>query len=354
MLYLFLAKGNTKMFKMKFFNKKVQEKKLFPVSEYPPYQDSLRLAHQIAEIYAGFASSRDIEHKVDDGLSKLFDNNFRSVIKKMVYTAILSGESHFYIVVPDSKDPNKPLKQGFPCLCYNFGEVIDNNSYSLKNIHNSRVISMKSSFLNFESLKKSSNIMNTLLNETVGFLKVNNFTFLKSATLPSVKDMTAYDLAEVKKNIETVLDSNHKMMILGREDDIANVTRSVSPLKDAFEIIVSDITLHSGIPKEILYPISPSGEGSIGNYDIFYLNIEQICKLMITPFINTVLLKFGLRSNWCYKPVKPISQKEQAEIDEKHAKTLATYVELLIKAKEMENDALSLKIQNEMNEYLQI
>lgn len=196
--------------------------------------------------------------------------------------------------------------------------------------------------------------MNTLLNETVGFLRVNNFTFLKSATLPSVKDMTAYDLAEVKKNIEGVLDSNHKMMILGREDDIANVTRSVSPLKDAFEIIVSDITLHSGIPKEILYPISPSGEGSVGNYDIFYLNIEQICKLMVTPFINAVLSKFGLSSNWCYKPVKPISQKEQAEIDEKHAKTLATYVELLSKAKEMGNDSLYLKIQDEMNQYLQI
>ncbi|MCD2421030.1 DUF1073 domain-containing protein, partial [Borreliella burgdorferi] len=221
----------------------------------------------------------------DDGLSKLFDNNFRAVIKKMVYTAILSGESHFYIVVPDSDDPHKPLKKGFPCLCYNFGEVVDGGSYFLKNIHESRIITMKSSFLNFESLKKSSNIMNTLLNETVGFLRVNNFTFLKSATLPSVKDMTAYDLAEVKKNIEGVLDSNHKMMILGREDDIANVTRSVSPLRDAFEIIVSDITLHSGIPKEILYPISPSGEGSVGNYDIFYLNIEQICKLMVTPFI---------------------------------------------------------------------
>ncbi|MCD2418612.1 DUF1073 domain-containing protein, partial [Borreliella burgdorferi] len=207
------------------------------------------------------------------------------MIKKMVYTAILSGESHFYIVVPDSDDPHKPLKKGFPCLCYNFGEVVDGGSYFLKNIHESRIITMKSSFLNFESLKKSSNIMNTLLNETVGFLRVNNFTFLKSATLPSVKDMTAYDLAEVKKNIEGVLDSNHKMMILGREDDIANVTRSVSPLRDAFEIIVSDITLHSGIPKEILYPISPSGEGSVGNYDIFYLNIEQICKLMVTPFI---------------------------------------------------------------------
>lgn len=31
----------------------------------------------------------------------------------MVYTAILSGESHFYIVVPDSDDPHKPLKKGF-------------------------------------------------------------------------------------------------------------------------------------------------------------------------------------------------------------------------------------------------
>ncbi|WP_031530988.1 anti-CBASS protein Acb1 family protein [Borreliella garinii] len=341
------------MFGMKFF-KKNKETKLFPVSEYTPHQDQLRLAHQVAEIYAGFASSRDIEHKVGDGLSILFDNNFRAVIKKMVYAAILSGESHFYIVVPDSDDPQKPLKKGFPCRCYNFGEVLDEGSYFLKNIHESRIISMKSSFLNFESLKKSSNIMNTLLNETVGFLRVNNFTFLKSATLPSVKDMTAYDLAEVKKNIEGVLDSNHKMMILGREDDIANVTRSVSPLKDAFEIIVSDITLHSGIPKEILYPISPSGEGSVGNYDIFYLNIEQICKLMVTPFINAVLFKFGLESNWCYKPVKPISQKEQAEIDEKHAKTLASYVELLSKAKEMENDDLYLKIQNEMNQYLQI
>lgn len=77
--------------------------------------------------------------------------------------------------------------------------------------------------------------MNTLLNETVSFLRVNNFTFLKSATLPSVKDMTAYDLAEVKKNIEGIFDSNHKMMILGREDDIANVTSSLSPLRDAFE-----------------------------------------------------------------------------------------------------------------------
>ncbi|WP_420025366.1 hypothetical protein QIA36_05315 (plasmid) [Borreliella yangtzensis] len=75
---------------------------------------------------------------------------------------------------------------------------------------------------------------------------------------------------------------------------------------------------------------------------------------MVTPFINTVLFKFRLQSNWCYKPVKPISQKEQAEIDEKHAKTLATYVELLSKAKEMENDDLYLKIQNEMNEYLKV
>ncbi len=47
--------------------------------------------------------------------------------------------------------------------------------------------------------------MNTLLNETVGFLRVNNFTFLKSATLPSVKDMTAYDLAEVKKTLRGFL-----------------------------------------------------------------------------------------------------------------------------------------------------
>lgn len=341
------------MFRMSFFKKPI-EKKLFPVSEYIPHQDSLRLAHQIAEIYAGFASSRDIEHKIGDGLSKLFDNNFRDIIKKMVYKAILSGESHFYIVVPDSDDPKKPLKKEFPCLCYNFGEVVESNSFFLKNIHESRVISMKSTFMNFEALKKSSNIMETLLNETVGFLKVNNFTFLKSATLPSVKDMTAYDLAEVKKNIDGVLDSNHKMMILGREDDIANVTRSVSPLRDAFEIIVSDITLHSGIPKEILYPVSPSGEGSVGNYDIFYLNIEQICKLMVTPFINSVLFKFGLESNWCYKPVKPISQKEQAEIDEKHVKTLATYVDLLEKAKDMGNDDLYLKIQSDMNEYLQI
>ncbi|WP_234925477.1 DUF1073 domain-containing protein [Borreliella valaisiana] len=142
--------------------------------------------------------------------------------------------------------------------------------------------------------------MNTLLNKTVGFLRINNFTFLKSATLPSVKNMTAYNLAEVKKNIEGVLDRNHKMMILRREDYIANVTRSVSPLRDAFEIIVSDITLHSRIPKEILYPVSPSREGSIGNHDIFYLNIEQICKLTVTPFINAVLSKFGLSSNWCY------------------------------------------------------
>ncbi|WP_029358390.1 hypothetical protein [Borreliella garinii] len=37
---------------------------------HPPHQESLRLAHQIAEIYAGFASSRDIEHKVGDGLSQ--------------------------------------------------------------------------------------------------------------------------------------------------------------------------------------------------------------------------------------------------------------------------------------------
>lgn len=341
------------MFRLNFLKRPI-EKKLFPVSEYIPHQDSLRLAHQIAEIYAGFASSRDIEHKIGDGLSKLFDNNFRAIIKKMVYKAILSGESHFYIVVPDSDDPKKPLKKGFPCLCYNFGEVVESNSFFLKNIHESRVISMKSTFMNFEALKKSSNIIETLLNETVGFLKVNNFTFLKSATLPSVKDMTAYDLAEVKKNIDGVLDSNHKMMILGREDDIANVTRSVSPLRDAFEIIVSDITLHSGIPKEILYPVSPSGEGSVGNYDIFYLNIEQICKLMVTPFINSVLFKFGLESNWCYKPVKPISQKEQAEIDEKHVKTLATYVDLLEKAKDMGNDDLYLKIQSDMNEYLQI
>lgn len=89
-------------------------------------------------------NSRDIENKVDDGLSKLFDNNFRAVIKKMVYTAILSGESHFYIVVPDSDDPSKPpLKKGFPCLCYNFGEVIDDRSYFPKNINESRIISMK-------------------------------------------------------------------------------------------------------------------------------------------------------------------------------------------------------------------
>ncbi len=75
---------------------------------------------------------------------------------------------------------------------------------------------------------------------------------------------------------------------------------------------------------------------------------------MVPPFINAALSKFGLSSNWCYKPVKPISQKEQAKIDEKHAKTLATYVELLSKAKEMGNDSLYLKIQDEMNQYLQI
>ncbi|UPA19113.1 DUF1073 domain-containing protein (plasmid) [Borrelia puertoricensis] len=316
--------------------------------------DPLRLAHQVAEIYAGFAASRDIEHKRGDGLSKLFDNNFRGVIKKMVYTAILSGESAFYIVVPDSEDPSVPLRQGFPCLCFNFGEVCSRDDSSFENIHPTRVVKMKSSFLNFQALEKSSRIMDTLLHETVGFLKVNNFTFLKSATLPSVKDMTAYDLAELKKNIEGVLDSNHKMMILGREDDIANITRSVSPIRDAFDIIVSDITLHSGIPREVLYPISPSGEGSVGNYDIFYLNIEQICRLMVAPFINTVLEKFGLKSNWQFKAVKPISQKEQAEVDEKHARTLALYTELLGKASEMGDLDLRLKIQSELEEFLKV
>ncbi|WP_267502828.1 hypothetical protein [Borreliella garinii] len=77
----------------------------------------------------------------------------------MVYTAILSGESHFYIVVPDSNDPQKPLKKGFPCRCYNFGEVLDEGSYFLKNIHESRIISMKSSFLNFESLNLKTSIL---------------------------------------------------------------------------------------------------------------------------------------------------------------------------------------------------
>ncbi|WP_210365494.1 hypothetical protein [Borreliella valaisiana] len=75
---------------------------------------------------------------------------------------------------------------------------------------------------------------------------------------------------------------------------------------------------------------------------------------MVTPFINAVYVRTYVRTYVCYKPVKPISQKEQAEIDEKHAKTLATYVELLSKAKEMGNDGLYLKIQYEMNEYLQI
>ncbi|WP_420025369.1 hypothetical protein QIA36_05330 (plasmid) [Borreliella yangtzensis] len=100
------------MFGIKFF-KKPKKITLFPASEYTSHKDQLRLAHQVAEIYAGFASSRDIEHKIGDGLSKLFDNNFRAVIKKMVYIAILSGESNFYIVVPDSDDPKKPLKKGF-------------------------------------------------------------------------------------------------------------------------------------------------------------------------------------------------------------------------------------------------
>ncbi|WP_418904982.1 hypothetical protein [Borreliella lusitaniae] len=68
----------------------------------------------------------------------------------MVYTAILSGESNFYIVIPDSDGPQKPLKKGFPCLCYNFGEVIDENSYFIKNVHESRIVSMKSYFLNFD------------------------------------------------------------------------------------------------------------------------------------------------------------------------------------------------------------
>ncbi|WP_247067842.1 DUF1073 domain-containing protein (plasmid) [Borrelia puertoricensis] len=344
------------MFKFKFFRRRnnlSSRGPLMPASD-TSTGDPLRLAHQVAEIYAGFAASRDIEHKRGDGLSKLFDNNFRGVIKKMVYTAILSGESAFYIVVPDSEDPSVPLRQGFPCLCFNFGEVCSRDDSSFENIHPTRVVKMKSSFLNFQALEKSSRIMDTLLHETVGFLKVNNFTFLKSATLPSVKDMTAYDLAELKKNIEGVLDSNHKMMILGREDDIANITRSVSPIRDAFDIIVSDITLHSGIPREVLYPISPSGEGSVGNYDIFYLNIEQICRLMVAPFINTVLEKFGLKSNWQFKAVKPISQKEQAEVDEKHARTLALYTELLGKASEMGDLDLRLKIQSELEEFLKV
>ncbi|AHH13421.1 Hypothetical protein BHO_0121000 (plasmid) [Borrelia hermsii YBT] len=334
-------------------NKGCTRSSLMPVSD-ALIGDPLRLAHQVAEIYAGFAASRDIEHKKGDGLDKLFDNNFRGVIKKMVYTAILSGESAFYIVVPDSEDPRTPLRRGFPCLCFNFGEVCNGYDYSFENIHPTRVVKMKSSFLNFQALEKSSRIMDTLLDETVGFLKVNNFTFLKSATLPSVKDMTAYDLAELKKNMEGVLDSNHKMMILGREDDIANITRSVSPIRDAFDIIVSDITLHSGIPKEVLYPISPSGEGSVGNYDIFYLNIEQICRLMVAPFINTVLEKFGLQSNWQFKAVKPISQKEQAEVDEKHARSLVLYTELLAKAREMGDLDLAEKIQSEFEEFLKV
>ncbi|ATQ15461.1 DUF1073 domain-containing protein (plasmid) [Borrelia miyamotoi] len=347
-----------KFFKFKFFktnNESVQLRRApFAPASDTLTGDPLRLVHQVAEIYAGFAASRDIEHKKGDGLDRLFDNNFRGIIKKMVYTAILAGESAFYIVVPDSEDPSTPLKNGFPSLCYTFGEVCSGDGYSFENIHPTRIVKMQSSFLNFKALEKSSSIMNTLLNETVGFLKVNNFTFLKSATLPSVKDMTAYDLAELKKNIEGVLDSNHKMMILGREDDIANITRSVSPIRDAFDIIVSDITLYSGIPKEVLYPISPSGEGSIGNYDIFYLNIEQICRLMVAPFINRVLEKFSLKSNWQFKAVKPISQKEQAEVDEKHARTLSLYSELLEKAKEMGDMNLLNKIKSELEDFLKV
>ncbi|WP_235048174.1 DUF1073 domain-containing protein [Borrelia persica] len=190
---------------------------------------------------------------------------------------------------------------------FHIGEVCDANDYSFDNIHPIRIVKMKSSFLNFRALEKSSMIMNSLLNKTVEFLEVNNFTFKNSVILSSVKDMKAYDLAELKKNIDGVLDSNHKMMILGRKDEIANITRSVSPIRDAFDIIVSDITLYFGIPKEVLYPTFPSGEGSVGNYDIFYLNIEQICRLMVEPFINEVLHKFGLESNWQFKAVKPIS-----------------------------------------------
>ncbi|AHH07159.1 Hypothetical protein BCD_1093 (plasmid) [Borrelia crocidurae DOU] len=343
----------------KFFKKTLDKSSasnsiFYPTSSSCLNRDSSRLSHQVAEIYAGFAASRDIEHKKGDGLDVLFDNNFRSVIKKMVYTSIISGESAFYIVVPDSEDPRTPLKDGFESRCFNFGEVCDADDFSVDHIHPTRVIKMKSSFLNFSALEKSSRMMNSLLDETVGFLKVNNFTFLKSATLPSVKDMTAHDLSELKKNVEGVLDSNHKMMILGKEDDIANITRSVSPIRDAFEIIVSDVTLYSGIPKEVLYPTSPSGEGSVGNYDIFYLNIEQICKLMMAPFINAVLKKFRLKSNWQFKAVKPISQKEQADIEEKHARTLSLYTDLLEKANEMGNLDLVNKIQFELNEFLQV
>ncbi|UGQ16715.1 anti-CBASS protein Acb1 family protein [Borrelia sp. RT5S] len=343
------------MLKFSFLNKRRKDTRgpaLLPVSEAASPCDASRLFEQIAEIYAGFASSRDIYHDKGDGLDILFNKNFRMIIKRMVYSAILTGESSFHIVIADSEDATTPLRREFPVLTHNFGEVWSTSEAKHDNIHPTRIVKMSSSFLNFTALRKSSSIMNTLLIETVGFLKVNNFTFLKSATLPSVKDMTAADLAEVKRNVDGVLDDNHKMMILGREDDISNITRSVSPLRDAFEIIVSDVTLHSGIPKEILYPVSPSGEGSVGNYDIFYLNIEQISRLMVAPFINTVLAKFQLKSNWSFKAVKPVSQKEQADIDEKHARTLATYLELMQKAAELGRDDLKEQVEAQFRAYL--
>ncbi|WKC58527.1 phage portal protein [Borrelia sp. P9F1] len=343
------------MFKFSFLNRSKEDKRksvLYPASEAVDACDASRLYEQIAEIYAGFASSRDIYHDKGDGLDILFNKNFRMIIKRMVYSAILTGESSFHIVIPDSDDAATPLRQDFSVLTHNFGEVWSAADCRHRDIHPTRVVTVSSSFLNFTALRKSSSIMNTLLVETLGFLRVNNFTFLKSATLPSVKDMTAHDLAEVKRNVDGVLDDNHKMMILGREDDISNITRSVSPLRDAFEIIVSNITLHSGIPKEILYPVSPSGEGRVGNYDIFYLNIEQISRLMVASFINTVLARFQLKSNWSFKAVKPVSQKEQADIDEKHARTLGTYVELIQKATELARQDLREQVEEQFRAYL--
>ncbi|QMU99658.1 DUF1073 domain-containing protein (plasmid) [Borrelia sp. A-FGy1] len=345
------------MFRLKFLEKKKKSNarfSMFPLSSATEESaDSLRLFEQVAEIYAGFAASRDIYNNKGDGLDVLFNKNFRAVIKHMVYKAILSGESFFHIIIADSDDASKPLRDDFSVLTQEFGQVWCAFDSKREDIHPTRVVKMSSSFLNFDSLKKSSKIMSELLAETVCFLRVNNFTFLKSATLPSVKDMTAHDLAEIKRNVDGALDAaSHKMMILGREDDVSNVVRSVSPLRDAFEIIVSDITLHSGIPKEILYPVSPAGDASISNYDIFYLNIDQISRLMVAPFINAVLEKCHLKSNWSFKAIKPVSQKEQADIDEKHARTLGAYLDLLEKAKSLGNSNLFSEIEKQFAAYI--
>lgn len=316
-------------------------------------KDDLRLFHQAAEIYSSFSASRGFHFNSGDGLDRLLSKGLAGILKKMIFLAILNEKSYFHLVTGDTADASLAFNSNFGFETFAFGEVWVERS-SFRNVHETRVVKMKSSFLNFHALEKSSCLQNQVVNETANFLKVNNFTFLKSASLPSVSDITALDQEEIRKNLKGAFKDNNHVMILGQKDELVNITRQASPIKDAMDVILADATLFSGIPKDIMFPNSAAGaDAGATNYDLFFLNIENICQLMIRPFVNDILGRLKLESDWDFKPIKPKTEKEVAEIEERQIKTSLAILDLNERLKTAELDPeLKRDFENQIKNYM--